>query len=157
MRRGRDSVHTVVEEEKRGNTISMQTHCFLGGAMPVGPLMPHARGKHGPRLALGILEKTNTRIFRCSPLGTYPQRWRLFLVLFFDAVALPKAVHRDVSCLRTANSEYIWKNAVAFLPNTLRAGTRTLFSFQGAVELFSQGEEKPEMYRLKPEAPNHWD
>ena len=48
-------------------------------------------------------------------------------------------------------------NAVAFLPNTLRAGTRTLFSFQGAVELFSRGEEKPEMYRLKPEAPNHWD
>jgi len=78
-------------------------------------------------------------------------------VLFFDAVALPKAVHHDVSCLRTANSEYIWKNAVAFLPNTLRAGTRTLFSFQGAVALFSRGEEKPEMYRLKPEAPNHWD
>jgi hypothetical protein len=78
-------------------------------------------------------------------------------MLFFDAVALPKAVHRDVSCLRTANSEYIWNNAVAFLPNTLRVGTRTLFSFQGAVALFSRGEEKLEMYRLKPEAPNHWD
>ena len=76
---------------------------------------------------------------------------------FSTLLHAPSAVHRDVSCLRTAHSEYIWKNAVAFLPNTLRAGTRTLFSFQGAVELFSRGEEEPEMYRLKPEAPNHWD
>ena len=107
MRRGRDSVHTVVEEEKRGNTISMQTHCFLGRCHARWSSHAPRKGKHGPRLALGILKKINTRIFRCSPLGTYPQRWRLFLVLFFDAVALPKAVHRDVSCLRTANSEYI--------------------------------------------------
>jgi hypothetical protein len=89
--------------------------------------------------------------------GNVPTEVEAFPGVFFDAVALPKAVHHDVSCLRTANSEYIWKNAVAFLPNTLRAGTRTLCSFQGAVALFSRVEEKPEMYRLKPEVPNHWD
>ena len=77
-------------------------------------------------------------------------------MLFFDAVALPKAVD-GTRAFAAANSEYIWKNTVAFLPNALRAGTRTLFSFQGAVALFSRGEEKPEMYRLKPEVPNHWD
>jgi hypothetical protein len=95
------------------------------------------KGKNGPQLALGILEKTNTRIFRRCPLGTYPQRCKLFLVLFSTLMHAPSAVHHDVSCLRTANSLYIWNNAVAFLPQALHLGTRTLFSFQGTRDLFS--------------------
>jgi hypothetical protein len=72
MQRGRDSVHTVVEEEKRGNTISIQTHCFLGGAIP------HAKGSMAHDLRLASEEKTNTRIFRCSPWERTRHVWRLF-------------------------------------------------------------------------------
>jgi hypothetical protein len=71
-------------------------------------------------------------------------------MLFFDAVTLPKAVPRDGSCLRTANSMDIWNNAVAFLRAALRRTTRTLFSFQGAAVLFSLKEGKPETHGLKP-------
>jgi hypothetical protein len=41
--------------------------------------------------AFGILEEENTRIFRRYPVGTYPHGWRLFLTLFFEDAALPKA------------------------------------------------------------------
>ena len=44
MERGSDSVPIVVEEEKRGNSASMQAVCFLGGAMPVAPPMPFRKG-----------------------------------------------------------------------------------------------------------------
>jgi hypothetical protein len=71
-------------------------------------------------------------------------------MLFFDAVTLPKAVPRDGSYLRTANSMDIWNNAVAFLRAALRRTTRTLFSFQGAAVLFSLKEGKPETHGLKP-------
>ena len=106
--------------------------------MPVGPLMPHARGKHGPRLALGIGgEDQHPHLSMLSP-GNVPDMCGGFSWCSFSTLLhAPSAVHRDVPCLRTAQSEYIWKNAVAFLPNTLRAGTRRLFSFQGAVALFS--------------------
>lgn len=45
MWRGHDSVLTVVEEEKYGNTISIQTQCFLGGARPVAAFMPRTKGR----------------------------------------------------------------------------------------------------------------
>jgi hypothetical protein len=67
-------------------------------------------------------------------------------MLFFDAVTLPKAVPRDGSCLRTANSMDIWNNAGAFLRAALRRTTRTLFGFQGAAVLFSRKEGKPETH-----------
>jgi hypothetical protein len=44
MERGSDSVPIVVEEEKRGNSASIQAVCFLGGAMPVAPPMPFRKG-----------------------------------------------------------------------------------------------------------------
>jgi hypothetical protein len=44
MERGSDSIPIVVEEEKHGNRVSIQTLCFLGGAMPVGLPMPGAKG-----------------------------------------------------------------------------------------------------------------
>jgi hypothetical protein len=34
----------VMEEEKHGNTPSIQVSCFLGGAMPVGAPMPFEKG-----------------------------------------------------------------------------------------------------------------
>ena len=67
MRRRRDSVHTVVEEEKRGNTISMQTHCFLGGAMPVGPLMPHEKGSMAHDLRLASWRRPTPASFDALP------------------------------------------------------------------------------------------
>jgi hypothetical protein len=44
MERGSDSLHIVVEEEKRGNSASIQASCFLGGAMPVALPMPFGKG-----------------------------------------------------------------------------------------------------------------
>ena|SRR5260370_27335911 len=40
MQRGCGSAHIVVEEEKRGNSASIQAACFLGGARPVRLPMP---------------------------------------------------------------------------------------------------------------------
>jgi NADH dehydrogenase FAD-containing subunit len=37
---------------------------------------------NGPQLAVGVLEKTNTRLFRGYPVGTYPHEGRLSLWLF---------------------------------------------------------------------------
>jgi hypothetical protein len=44
VERGSDSVHIVVEEEKHGNSASIQASCFLGGARPVGVPMPFRKG-----------------------------------------------------------------------------------------------------------------
>ena len=50
----------------------------------------------------------------------------------------------------TANSLARWFNTVMFLPTALCRGTRTRFSYQGALYLFSQGCVKPVMQGLKP-------
>ena len=45
MERSPDSVRLVVEEEKHGNSASIQASCFLGGAMPVGVSMACGKGR----------------------------------------------------------------------------------------------------------------
>jgi len=52
MWRGHDSVSIVVEEEKHGNSISIQTACFLGGAMPGAAFMPGTKGRMAHNLWL---------------------------------------------------------------------------------------------------------
>jgi hypothetical protein len=53
-----------VEEEKRGNSVSIQTDCFLSGAMLVDILMPFGKGRMAHNSRFWRLEKINTRIFR---------------------------------------------------------------------------------------------
>ena len=106
-------------------------------------------GKHGPQLAVGILESENTRLAsRASSVGMYPHGWRLFLVLLFKALALPK----PVEWLPVASQEQIADslvNAVTFLQEALRLLTHTLFSFQGTTSLFFLREQKVEMYEAR--------
>jgi hypothetical protein len=134
---------------------------LLGGARPVLAFMPRAGGKHGPQLVLGILESRNTRLAsRAYSVGTYPHGWRLFQGRYSSkALALPK----PVDWVPVATPEQIADtvvNAVTFLPQAIRLGTRTLLSFQGTTTLFSQRGKKVEIHErqgFKPQAPNHWD
>ena len=77
MRRGRDSVPIVMEKD-HGTSASI--HTSRSWAVP-GPLLFHAshKGMNGPQLAVGILGKSNTRLFRGYPVGMYPHRGRLSL------------------------------------------------------------------------------
>jgi len=60
------------------------------------------KGKNGPQLAVGVLGTRNTRIFGRYPLGTYPQRWRLFLSYSSYLLHAPSAVQPMVPCLRNS-------------------------------------------------------
>ena len=99
----------------------------------------------------GILGSTNTRIFRSAPLGTYPQGRRLFLgAILSRLLHFLKPLLCRVRAFGTANSLARWFNTVVFLPTALCRGTRTRFSSQGALYLFSHGRVKPVMQGLKP-------
>src|SRR5947209_19767987 len=82
MWRGHDSVSSVVEEEKHGNSISIQTTCFLGGAMPGAAFMPHTKGRMAHNLRLASWKAATPASLEAQSLGTYPQGWRLFLRYF---------------------------------------------------------------------------
>jgi hypothetical protein len=67
-----------------------------------------------------------------------------------DWVPVPKAQHIAGDSLG---------NAGTFLPTVLHGGTRAFFSFQGAVEIFSQRRAQVEMHEmqgLKPRTPTYW-
>jgi len=101
MSRRDDSVSTVVEEEKHGNTIPIQMQCVLGGARPVAASVPRARGMNGPQLAVGILGSGNTHVFRRLALGNVPTRVEAFPALLFDAQHFLKP-WAGYPCLRCA-------------------------------------------------------
>ena len=93
MWRGHGSALIVVEEEKHGRSASIHAVSFLGGARPVPAFMPHARGKNGPHLALGILESRNTRLAsRAYSPSNVPTRMEAFPTLSFVRRILPKTV-----------------------------------------------------------------
>jgi hypothetical protein len=127
---------------------------FPGRCHARGWFRAPCKGKNGPQLAVGVLETRHTRIFRCLPWGMYPPGWRLFLMLFSTLWHFLKPMLLCSSYLRTAQSVYIWNNAVAFLRMALRHATHTLFCFQGARCIFSQRNKKVETYGLKPGTPN---
>jgi hypothetical protein len=112
------------------------------------------KGMNGPQLAVGILGKSNTRLIRGLFLGNIPTRLEAFPTLFFCRTTLPKAVDWvPVPSLRKIAHTVM--NAVAFLPQVLCLGTRTLFSFQGTTDIFSPRRRKVEIQRLKPYTPHH--
>ena len=89
MRRGRDSVNTVVGREKRGNSTSIHAPCFLGGARPVAPLMPLPKGMNGPQLPFSAPgEQQHPHLLMLNP-GDVPPR----------AEALPDALRRRDAAL----------------------------------------------------------
>jgi hypothetical protein len=144
----------VVEEEKHGNSASIQAECFLGGAMPVAPLMPFEKERMVHNSRFWRVERSNTRIFRyCSP-GNTPQGRRLFLCYFLRDATLPKVVE----WLPVPSSVVIAEtmgNTVMFLQEALRLLTRTFFSFQGTTQLFFLHLQKEETQGLKPRVPTH--
>src|SRR6266851_5627576 len=158
MRRGRDSVRTVVDREKRGKSRIHSCICFLGGAMPVAGSMPDAKGRMAHSLRWASWEPGTPASFDATPLGTYPQGRRLFLSYFGLLLHFLKPYSRWC-CTFVAPSIalYIWKNTVVFLPLALRQRTRTRFSFQGTIEsiahltLKMQGEQglKPFFVKYK--------
>src|SRR6266487_7103208 len=61
-----------------------------------------------------------------------------------------KPMLRSSSYLRSVlNSIVHWLNTVVFLPQALRLGTRTRFSFQGTSRLFYDRWQKAEMAQAK--------
>ena len=123
-------------------------------AHPYMPLVPgrcHARtwirasckGKHGPQLAVGILEPWYTRLFRGSIRGNTPTRVEAFPGAIVSYTTLPKPVEwlPVASLCQIADTV---GNAVTFLHSTLRAATHTLFSWQGTTHLFLQRCQKVE-------------
>jgi hypothetical protein len=115
------------------------------------------KGKHGPQLAVGVLESRNTRLFRGSLPGNLPAGVEAFPVAILAVAALlPKAVDWLLVPSEQQIADYSLVNAVTFLPTVLHGGTRTLFSFQGATALFSQRRTKVEMQGLKPHTPDSW-
>jgi hypothetical protein len=131
--------------------------CSLGGAMPVGPLMPCAKGRMAHNLRLASWRRPTPASFDACP-GEYTHQGGGFSLCYFSTllhflkpyILMSRAFAQQIAW-------YIWNNAVAFLPQALRLGTRTLFSFQGAIALFYPRESKPEMQGLKPtrNPPNH--
>jgi hypothetical protein len=159
MQRGCDLVSTVVGREKRGDGTSI--HASGSWAVP-GPFLlsclaqreawPTAcawhpgKQEHPPLSRLIPWERTHTA-------GGFSWCYSI------KALALPK----PVDWLPVASQEQIADtvvNAVTFLPQAIRLGTRTLLSFQGTTTLFSQRGKKVEIHErqgFKPQAPNHWD
>src|SRR5215471_5117691 len=103
MRRGRDSVSTVVEEEKRGDSASI--HASVSWAVPCPLLFPcqtlweewsttyvwHPGEEQHPRLS------TLNPGERAHQGGGFSWRYSC------KEAALPKAVHPLVSCLRSVS------------------------------------------------------
>src|SRR6266852_7972683 len=104
MRRGRDSVRTVVGREKRGTSASIHALCFLGGAMPVAGSMPCAKGSMAHNLRLASWEPGTPASFDATPLGTYPQGRRLFLSYFCVLLHFLKPYSRWCRAFVTAHS-----------------------------------------------------
>ena len=81
MERSSGSVRLVVEEEKHGNSASIQASCFLGGAMPVGASMPFQKGRMAHNFGDHASWEAPTPVsFETAPVGTYPHGRRLFLM-----------------------------------------------------------------------------
>jgi hypothetical protein len=62
MQRSCDSVSPVVEEEKHGSERIHSCLSFLGEARARWSAHALRKGMNGPHLAVGVLEKTNTRL-----------------------------------------------------------------------------------------------
>ena len=106
------------------------------------------KGKNGPQLAVGILGSRNTRLFRGSIPGNVPTGVEAFPGAIFWCTTLPKAVDwLPVPSLHKIADTLV--NTVVFLPVALRYGTRTLFSFQGTTDRFSQRSKKVEMHEMQ--------
>ena len=84
MSRGDDSVSAVVEEDKHAMNIPIQT--FMTGRCHAR-CFSHAsyKGMNGPQLVVGILGKSNTRVFRRLTRGNVPTRVEAFPTLMFNA------------------------------------------------------------------------
>jgi hypothetical protein len=96
----------------------------------------------------GVLGKSNTRIFRGYPVGTYPHRGRLSLRYSWRDAALPKPMDWLPVASRIKIAD-ILVNTVLFLRAALRRATRTRFSFQGTIDTFLHRGAKVEMARVQ--------
>ncbi len=139
---------------RNGGGIAETAHPFM---RPVSCAVPCAlvypclaeRDEWPTTSAFGVLGSTNTCSFR-YPLGK-PRSERLFLCYFRLSLHFLKPyIHWCRAFAASQIAWYAWNNTGVFLPLALRQRTRTLFSFQGATDLFYHKEERPEMQELKP-------
>jgi hypothetical protein len=140
-----------VEEEKHGNSLSIQTACFLGRCHARSGFHAWRKGKNGPQLAVGSLESKNTRLFRDLFLGNVPTRLEAFPALFLNDVTLPKAVDWLPVPSHVEIADTLG-NAVTFLRLALRQATHTLFSSQGTANVFFSSGTQVEMLRARAQA-----
>jgi hypothetical protein len=149
---------------RNGGGIAETAHPFMltvSCAVPCALVFPclAERDEWPTTSAFGVLGTANTRVFRrCSP-GNVPTGAEAFPELFLDDAPLPKADAQMSSYLRSVSIALnTWNNTVVFLPLALRQRTRTLFSFQGATDLFYHQEEQPEMQGREAtrNPPHHW-
>jgi hypothetical protein len=96
-----------------------------------------AKGRMAHNLRSASWEPATPTSFDASPGECTHQGGGFSMPLFLSAAALPKAVEWIPVPSQQHIAWYIWKNTVVFLPRALRYRTRTLFSFQGALYLFS--------------------
>ena len=106
------------------------------------------KGKNGPQLAVGILGSRNTRLFRGLFLGNIPNQAGGFSCAMLSDATRTLAVEwlPVPSSIKIADTV---GNAVTFLRLALRQTTRTLFSSQGTVDIFSHRRPKVETARVE--------
>jgi hypothetical protein len=95
---------------------------------------------NGPQLPFwASWGKPTPASFDAQSWGTYPPGWRLFrYAILLKTLHFLKPVLHSSSYLRSVeNSMAHWLNTVVFLPQALRLGTRTLFSFQGTTRIIA--------------------
>jgi len=114
----------------------------LSWAVPCPLVLPclSERDEWPTTSVFGVLGSPNTCSFR-YPLGK-PRSMRLFLGYSSYLLHFLKPYICWCRAFVAANSVVTWFNTVVFLPVALRYRTRTLFSFQGATDLFYYKEKK---------------
>ena len=90
-----------MEEEKRENNASIQASCFLGGAMPVGALMPDRLGSMAHNFGFWRLGESQHPSLSALFLGNVPTRVEAFPGYSFANATLPKAVWIGYPYLRS--------------------------------------------------------
>ncbi|HWZ20053.1 MAG TPA: hypothetical protein VNW73_14735 [Ktedonobacteraceae bacterium] len=78
----------------------------------------------------GVLERINTRIFRCCSPGNVPQRWRLFLGAIFGAAARTLCRGVATRAFAAANSSYSGEHGRVFTHRPSRWNPYTIQLFK---------------------------